>query len=205
MHHDGVAAGAFDLRAHGDQAVRKINDFGLLRGVLDDGGALCQSRRHHDVLGAGDGDHVHHDVRALEPAGTGVDVAVFDPDRRTKRLQPADMLIHRPRPNRTATRQRYLGLAKTRHQRAQHQNRGTHGLDLLVGRQEPVNTAWISEDAHMLIQSELHTHFAEQGHRGGDIVQMRDVANIHGLIGEQAGRQNRQHRVLGAGNHHVAV
>src|SRR3546814_1861731 len=45
MHHDGIAAGTFDLRAHGDQAVRQIDDLGLLRGVLDHRGDRKSTRR----------------------------------------------------------------------------------------------------------------------------------------------------------------
>ena len=60
-------------------------------------------------------------------------------------------------------------------------------------------------DAHALVDGQLHAHLAEQFHRRGDIVQMRHVADRHRFVGEQGRGQNRQHRVLGAGNPDVAV
>src|SRR3546814_14199798 len=93
MHHDGIAAGTFDLRAHGDQAVRQIDDLGPLRGVPDHRAALRQGRRHHDVFGAGHRDHVHHPARALDLAGTDANAAFLHTHRHAPRLQPPNILI----------------------------------------------------------------------------------------------------------------
>jgi hypothetical protein len=55
---DHVATGTGDARTHGVQAVGEVDHFRLARRVLDHGFAVGQRRRHHQVLGAGDGDHV---------------------------------------------------------------------------------------------------------------------------------------------------
>ena len=48
------------------QARGEIDDLGLARGVLEHGDAVGERRGHHQVLGAGDGDHVEHESRAGE-------------------------------------------------------------------------------------------------------------------------------------------
>ena len=55
---DDVGTGAGNLRAHRHQAVGQVDDLRLTRGVLDDRFAVGQHGGHHQVLGAGDGDHV---------------------------------------------------------------------------------------------------------------------------------------------------
>ena len=66
LDHDAVGAGAVDLRAHGDEEIREVDDLGLARGVLEHGLAVGQRRGHHQVLGAGDGHGVEHQARALQ-------------------------------------------------------------------------------------------------------------------------------------------
>ena len=75
---DHVGAGAGDVRAHGDEAIGQIDHFRLARGVLDDRFAVGQAGRHHQVLGAGHGDHVGDDARALQATAPWRDVAVLD-------------------------------------------------------------------------------------------------------------------------------
>ena len=48
------------------QAVGQIDDFRFACGVFDDGGALRQSRRHHQVLGAGHGHGIEYESRAAQ-------------------------------------------------------------------------------------------------------------------------------------------
>ena len=57
------------LRAHRDRALGEVDDLGLARRVLEHRLAVGQRRRHQQVLGAGDGDHVGRDARALQPLG----------------------------------------------------------------------------------------------------------------------------------------
>jgi hypothetical protein len=68
---DAAGAVAFDLRAHRDQHLGQVGDLGLLRGVLQHRLAFGQRGGHQQVLGAGDGDHVGGDARALAGAGGG--------------------------------------------------------------------------------------------------------------------------------------
>ena len=131
---DPARAVALDARAHRDQHLGEVVDLGLLRRVLEDRLALGERRRHQQVLGAGDGDHVGRDARALQAPGAGDDVAVLDDDLGAHRLQPLDVLVDRPRADRAAAGQRDARLAEAREQRAEDEDRRAHRLDELVRR-----------------------------------------------------------------------
>ena len=51
------------LRAHADEEIREIHDFGLARRVLDHRLAVGERGRHHEILGAGHGDRLEHQPR----------------------------------------------------------------------------------------------------------------------------------------------
>jgi hypothetical protein len=53
---------------HGDQEFREVHHLGFPRRVLDDGFAIGQRRRHHEVLRAGDRHGLQHQARTLEDA-----------------------------------------------------------------------------------------------------------------------------------------
>jgi len=55
-------------------------------------------------------------------------------DFRPHRFQPLDVLFDWAGANRATAGQRHPGFAKPSEQRTQHQNRGAHGLDHVVGR-----------------------------------------------------------------------
>ena len=79
---DAICAGAFDLSAHGLKHHGQVHHLGLAGCVFDDGGALGQAGRHHEVLGTGDGDHVGRNAGTLEPTSACLDVAMVDLDLR---------------------------------------------------------------------------------------------------------------------------
>ena len=141
----------------------------------------------------------------LQPLGACADVAAFDVDVRAHGLQAGDVDIHRPRADRAAAGQRHVGAAEARQQRAQHQDRGAHGLDQLVGREILADRARIDLDAHALIDGHRHAHAPEQLDGGGDVLQVRHVADRDRSVGQQRAGQDRQRRILGAGNAHLAL
>jgi hypothetical protein len=188
-----------DLRAHGYQALGQIDHFRLARGVLDDGFALRQAGGHHQVFGAGDGDHVGEQACALQASGPGIDVTVLDADLGAHRLQALDVLVDRPGADGAAAGQRHLGLAAAGHQRAEHQDRGAHGLDQFIGGDRIVQARGIQADA-VAFALDLHAHLLQQFQHGADVVQFRDIAQDQGFGTEQRGAEDRQRGVLGAGD-----
>jgi hypothetical protein len=52
----------------------------------------------------------------------------------------------------------------------------------------------------MAVALDLDTHFFQQAQHGGDVVEFRHVAQFQRFGTEQSGTQDRQGRILGAGN-----
>ena len=202
---DLVGARALDLGAHGDQEIGQIHHLGLARRVLEDRLAVGQRRGHHQVLGARHGDGIEHQARALQAPGPRADVAALDLDLRAHGLQSRDVDVHRPRTDGAAARQRDIRAAEAGHQRTQHQDRGAHGLHQIVRREALAQGRGIDLDAQPLGDGDADAHAAEQLDGGRHILQMRHVADGHRLVGQQARRQDRQRRVLGAGDAHFAL
>eukprot|EP01022_Parablepharisma_sp_SALTPOND_P017907 TRINITY_DN290_c1_g1_i2.p1 TRINITY_DN290_c1_g1~~TRINITY_DN290_c1_g1_i2.p1 ORF type:complete len:1623 (-),score=570.02 TRINITY_DN290_c1_g1_i2:20056-24924(-) len=203
LDHQAIGADAVDLRAHLHQQVGQVAHFGFARGVFQHGLAVRQDRCHQQVLSAGDGDHVGDDARTLQALGLGMDVATLDMDVGTHGLQALDVLVHRTRTDGAATRQRHLGLAEARQQRAQYQDRGAHGLDQLVGCFRPGDIVAVE---HHFITVLLHAqaHLLHQLGDGDHVLQMRDIAQAQVIGRQEAGAQDGQGCVLGAGNGDLA-
>jgi hypothetical protein len=157
---DLVRAGALDLRSHRDQELGQIHHLGLTRSVLDDGLAVGQRGRHHEVFGAGDGDGLEVESRALEPIRACADVAPVDLDIRAHRLQSGHMDVDRTRADGAAARQRHVGFSEPREQGAQHQYRRPHRLDQLVRRDAFLRGGAIDLDLHLFVDGDRDAHAA---------------------------------------------
>ena len=65
-HLDHVGARAGDLRTHGVQEVREVDDVRLLGAVFDDRHAAAQNCRKQDVHRRADGDDIEIDMAAAQ-------------------------------------------------------------------------------------------------------------------------------------------
>ncbi len=198
LHHQAVGADALDAGAHLDQQVGQVGHLRLARGVLEHGLAVGQRGGHQQVLGAGHGDHVGHHARALQALGAGMDKAVLNADLGAHGLQALDVLVDRARANGAAAGQRHTRLAEARYQRAQHQDRGAHGLDQFVGGLWRVDVGAVERHARAILLG-LHAHLAQQLERGAHVLQPGNVVERDGVRAKQPGAQDRQRGVLGAG------
>ena len=70
---------------------------------------------------------------AVQPPARGLDVAVLEVDLGAHGLQALQVLVDGPGADGAAAGQGHPGLAEAGQQRPQHQHRGPHGLDQLVG------------------------------------------------------------------------
>ena len=182
---DGGGAGAGNLRAHLGEAGGEVDDLRLARGVLDDGLALGQRRRHHGDVGGADGDLGERDARAAEAfRRLGDDVAGLDVDLGAERLQRLDEEIDRPRADGAAAGERHLRLAHARQQRADHPEARAHARDELVGRGGVDDVAGPQLDRfalHAVLAGALAEHHAidavvaEDALQHGDVGKARDV------------------------------
>ena len=201
--HQAVGTRPLDLRPHGHQHLGQVHHLGLARGVLQNGLALGQTGRHHQVLGARHRHHVGHDASALQPCGTRHHEALLDLDLRAHRLQALDVLIDRPLANGTAPGQRHAGLTEARQERPQHQDGRAHRLDQLIGRLGADQTVGLQRQT-LLVTLGLHPQQLQQPDGGGDVLQLRHVGQFHRIRRQQAGAQDGQRRILGAGGLNLA-
>ncbi len=199
-----VAACAANARPHGIEAIRQIHHFRLTRRVFNHCGALRQSRRHHQVLGAGDRYQIHENARALQALRPRMDIAVLDDDFSAHRLQAFDVQIHRPHADRATARETHPRLAGARQHRSQHQDGSAHGFHQLVGCNRIAQTLRSELNLHFLMEQHCDTHLPEQIEHGGNIVQVRHILDFQRLAGKQARAEYRQSGVLGAGNPYLA-
>ena len=195
---DGRCAGASNARAHGDETPCEIFDFGLARGVLEDGRPFGERRGHHEILGARDRHEVEVDASAIEPRCARDDVALLDADLGAHRLETFDVLIHRTQADRAPARQGNTRLPTPCHERPQRQNRSAHGFHELVGCGRVREIRGPQLDAGAFVHADGDAHAAEQVQHGRNVAQVRHVRHGERFRGEQRGAENRQGGVLRA-------
>jgi len=185
------------VRTRDEQLPARAGDrdvLGICPGRGDDVRAIARHR-----------DGIQYQACPLEAAGAGANVAALNLDVGAHGLQPGHVDIDGARTDGAATRQGDVRATKSGHQRAEHQDRGAHRLHQVVRREAFLQCRGIHFDAQPFGDGHTHAHAAEQFDRGGDILQVRHIADCHRVRGQQACRQNRQRRVLGAGDAHFAL
>ena len=190
FHADGGRACAFDLRSHLVQQVGEVGDFGLAGAVLQDGFAFGEGRGHEQVFGAGDGDLVENNFRALEAGGAGFDVAVFLRDLRAELFEAFDVEIDGAAADGAAAGERDAGVSAAGDQRAEDQRGGAHGLDQFVGGFGGGEGGAVDGGAVLgasVAEFDFGAHGGEQVARGLDVADLRNVFEDDGLVGEQGG------------------
>jgi len=93
---------------------------------VDGGDAVRQHRRHHQVLGTGDGRHVEMDGGAFQPVGPRDELAALELDLRAHQPEPDEMLLHTPHADVVPTWLGDASLAAARQERPHQQKGGTH-------------------------------------------------------------------------------
>ena len=194
---DAVTAGARDPGAHRLQTFGEIDDFRLACRVAEGRRARGERCRHHQVLGARDGDDVEYELRPRQVRRPGVDIAVVEIDFRAHGLQALDVLVDGPEPDCASAGKRDSRFAAAREQGAQRQYRCAHGLDHFVRSKRPVDFCRRQRKRAIgLFRANSHLR-QERPHRA-HIVELRHVGKNERLRGEQRGAKDRQRRVFGA-------
>ena len=134
LHADGRGARALDVRAHGGEQRGEVGDLRLARAIFHHGFAVGEYGGHQQIFGAGDGDFVEENVRALQAVGAGFDVSVLVADLRAHGFKALDVQIDGARADGAAAGHRDARDAHAGDQRSEHQRRGAHGLHDFVLR-----------------------------------------------------------------------
>ena len=132
---DRVRAVPGELRSHGDEEVREVDDLGLHRRVRDRRLAVGQDGGEHRVLGGADAWAAQLDASADEPPFRFRDEeAVFVGDLRSEPPEGQLVEIRRARAEDAPPRQRNLGPAKASEQRTDDIEAGRELADERIGR-----------------------------------------------------------------------
>ena len=201
---DQTVPGPTRVGAHLVEEAHQVADLGLAGGVVDQRAALGAHRRHQHVLGCAHRRILQHHLGAGEHLGRARDVAVRRTEGGAQALQRTQMHVDRARAEVVAARQRHTGGAEARQQRAQHRNGRPHPLHEVIRRLGADLSRHIDDqtvigardaDAHRFEQIAHERHVGDVGH----------VRQHMPALGQQAGRHQLQHAVLGAADAHLAV
>ncbi len=196
-----ICARPLDLGAQGIEEVGQIDHFRLARGVFDHGATVSQGGGHHQVLGTGDGNHVHQDVSTFQTTvDAGFDVAILDGDLGTHQFQAVHMQVDRAGTDGAATGQGDVGRAVAGSQRAQRQDGGAHGLDQLVRGHVVVHGT--GQHGDVAVHLGGRAQHLQQLDGGTHVFETRYVGELNLFVAQQGGEQDRQGGVFGAGDGH---
>ncbi len=200
---DGGGAGAFDLCAHGGEERGEVGDFGLAGAVLEDGFAVGEDGGHQEVFGAGDGDLVEDDVRALEAVGAGFEVAVVLGDGRAHGFEAFDVEVDGAAADGAASGHGDAGDAGAGDERAEDERAGAHGLDDLVlgdgvGEDGALDAGAVLGAA--VAEFDLGAHAGEELALGLDVADLGDVFEDDLVLGEDGGGHAGERGVFSSGD-----
>ena len=125
-------------------------------------------------------------------------VVVLDADLRAHPEQPLDVQVDRALPDRAAARERDPRPAVPREERAEHQHRGAHRLDEVVGGlvgREALDAHRRPTVARIV---DLRAELLEHPEHRADVAHPREVRELDGVPGQQARGETGERRVLGA-------
>ncbi len=200
-----VGTGTLDGGSHRIEQVGQVDDLRLLRAVAQHRRALGQGGGHHQVLGTGHGFAGKGEVGRVELVRPGLDVAVLEPDLGTHPDQALDVEVDRALADGAAAGQRHPRAAVAGQQRPQHQDRGPHRLDQVVGRLERADFLDADRVGSLGRFADRRAELLEHPQHRAHVAHPREVAQRHRLVGQQAGRQRRQRGVLGPGDADAAL
>src|SRR5690606_35606060 len=114
---------------------------------------------------------------AFQPTfDTCFDIPLTQVDRRSHRFEAFEMLIDRPRPNRTPSRQRYTRFTTSSQQRSHDKERSTH-LTYEIVRRFAVRYVCCIDRSSFLVDRNLHTDRLQYFANRYNVVQQRDILN----------------------------
>ena len=197
-------AGPDDVRAHTDQNIGQGDHLWLHGRVAQQGGALGENGRHHDVHRRADARDRKAHLRAAQPFGRRVDEAVLDPDGSAERGESAQVQIDRTRPPGAPARHRNARPAESREQRAERVDRCAHRAHDLVRRLVRFDARGVDLEPPPLERGPDAEH-AEELHHRSRVPEIGHVLEGAGPAREKGGRHERQHRVLRPADRHRSL
>ena len=202
LDHQTVAADTADLGAAGVEEVAQVLHLRLHGRVLDVGGGLAERRRHHHVGGAEHGATLvtaEVDHAAAHRSRRG-EITVVLIDAGADRTQTLDVQVDRPVPDHTAAGIADAADAAARPQRPEHHERSAHGAHQVVGRVVDRLVDGLEFEIAIGQALRAHTEQLQDAQQVVDVGELRHVVQQHHAVHQDRGGQDRQRRVLAAGD-----
>ena len=105
---DYIRTGALNIRAHAVQKVSHVYYMGLFRHILENRLAFGHRRRHHDIDGRSDRNHIQIDMARHKIDRVSHHSSAHDGNIRTQCAESLQMLVDGPASNGAAARKRHL-------------------------------------------------------------------------------------------------
>jgi hypothetical protein len=189
-----VCANPVDLRAHRDQAMSQILNFGLTGGVDQPRLALRQTRRHHQVFGRADRHERKDDLCATQAIRRARrHVSAVKLDLCAQLLQALEMQVNRAGADRTSAGLGHPCLAAAGEYRTEHQHARPHFADQIVGRGGIRNLRRsqmcdpASRSLRIPVDVNCRAMMLKQAGQRRDIGQPRQVLERQSLVRQQRG------------------
>ncbi len=206
---DDVGPCAHDGGTHGVQKVGQVHDVGFLGGVLNDGGALGQSARQHQIHGGAHRDDVHVDGGAHEMAAArhGVDDAAVHVHVRAHGGEALDVLVNGPPPAAeiTAAGGGNLGGAEAAQQGADEIIGGADLPGQGVGDPGVADVGAVDLHSGAVDGFDISAQLLENVEDQRHVADLGDVFNAADTVDQKSGGENGHRRVFRAGDLHCAV
>ncbi len=161
---------------------------GSLAGVFDGGGALGQSRGHHDVHGSAHADHVqiHGSAGQAAALGHGLDQVALG-DLRAHGPEALDVLVDGPDAEIAAARHGHSSLAEAAQQRAQQVIAGPDPAHHLEGRLGGVHMAAVDLHRVSVQHPDAGPQLLQNGEQQRHVADLGDVFNAADPVHQQGG------------------
>ena len=201
---DGIGPGPLDLGTHPVQVQTQVDDLGFTGGIFEDRLPLGGGCRHHQVLGTADSRNIEIDPRTLKTLAFGFHIAMLQGDLGTQGLESFKMQVYRAGTDGAAAGQGNARLAEASQQWSQHQHRGAHGLDQIIGGLMAVDAGGIDLH-HMPVAFNLCTEGFQDLDGGIDVTQKRHVADLVHSGRQDSGDKDRQRGILGTADRDLSL
>ena len=197
---DHIGSGSADIRSHTVQKVRHIHDMRLFRHIFHDRHTVCHCRSHHHVDRRADTDHVKIQMCAAKLFRLRNDLSMLDIHIGTQCAESFQMLVDRTASDIASARKRHLRTFIFSKESTQQIVRCPDLLDIIILNIEIPDRA--SVDLHCMPIDTLNhrTDSRDRLQHHIDVVDIRKILNLNGLVCHDRCCQNRKRRILCTAN-----
>ncbi len=199
-----------NVGAHFAEKMDEVGDFWFAGAIFEDGFTVGECGGHQNIFGAGDGNFVEDDVRAVETSAIRnfcLDVTVFGSDLRAHLFEGGEMEIDWASANSAAAGKGNMSYAGAGDGGAENQDGSPHGFDEFVGGDGVIERGGLNGvvGCGNLGGGDSGGHEGEKLGHGDDVADHRKAVQSDRLSGEQGCGHGRERGIFCAADGHCAV